>query len=66
MSDSVRPPESPAWTDLVLFAMGVSLLGGIVVGWLSTIPLRIGGSVGSLLATATFLGSIWWQPADHS
>lgn len=64
MSDSVRPPNSPAWTDLVLFAMGLSLFGGIAVGAFSATPLRVGGSAGSLLAAATLLGGMLWHPSE--
>ena len=66
MSDSVRPPNSPAWTDLVLFAMGLSLLGGVAVGVFSATPLRVGGSVGSILAAATLLVGTLWSPADRA
>ena len=66
MPDSVRPPNSPAWTDLILLAMGLALIGGVTVGVFSATPLRVGGSVGSLLAVATLIVGMLWRPSGDA
>jgi hypothetical protein len=54
---------SLAWTDVVLGVMGVVLLGAFTVGFLSSVPLRLASSVGSVLATATWVGSVAMNPS---
>jgi hypothetical protein len=46
----VLPADAPARSDYLLAGMGLALLGGFAVGWLSAIPVGIGGGVGSLVA----------------
>ena len=55
----------PAWTDVLLVAMGLILIGGFAVGLLSSIPLRVSGTIGSVLATATWIGSVAVNPDEH-
>lgn len=55
--------SSLAWTDVVLAAMGVVLLGAFTVGLFSSVPLRLASSVGSVLATATWAGSVAVNPS---
>ena len=54
---------SLAWTDVVLATMGVVLLGAFTIGFFSSIPLRLASSVGSVLATATWVGSVAVNPS---
>jgi hypothetical protein len=63
-----RPSESEpiAWADLVLAAMGVVLAGALVVGLVSSVPLRVAGGVGSVLATATWIGSVAANPDERT
>jgi hypothetical protein len=62
--ESPEPSASSfAWTDLVLAAMGVVLVGAFLVGLFSSVPLRIASSVGSVVATATWLGSVAVNPS---
>jgi len=56
-------PASLAWTDVVLATMGVVLFGALTVGFFSSIPLRLASSVGSVLATATWVGSVAVNPS---
>jgi hypothetical protein len=66
MSSRRDEPTPPAWTDLVLAAMGLILVGAFGVGLLSSIPLRVAGSAGSVLATATWVGSVAVNPDDRT
>jgi hypothetical protein len=65
---SAKPSESAplAWTDLVLAAMGIVLVGGLAVGAVSSVPLRLSGGVGSVLATAMWVGSVAVNPAERT
>jgi hypothetical protein len=69
---SSRPPASKptskplAWTDLVLVAMGVVLVCGFAVGVVSEVPLRVSGGIGSVLATAMWLGSVAVNPGERT
>lgn len=56
-------PASLAWTDVVLVTMGVVLLGAFSIGFFSSVPLRLASSVGSVLATATWVGSVAVNPS---
>lgn len=56
------PSDAPAWTDIVLVVMGVALLAGLSYGWMSSVPLRVAGSVGSIIAAAILLGGMFWNP----
>jgi hypothetical protein len=62
MSSRRAEPTPPAWTDLVLVAMGLIFAGAFAVGVFSSVPLRVAGSVGSVAATATWLGSVAVNP----
>jgi hypothetical protein len=55
-----------AWTDLVLAAMGLVLFGGLAVGTLSSVPLRVAGGVGSVLATTMWVGSVAVNPDERT
>ena len=57
------PSNAPTWTDFVLFVMGVALATGLVIGWFSHIPVRVTGSVGSLVAAAALLGGMVLNPS---
>jgi len=57
------PRNGPTWTDVVLFAMGVFLVAGFLVGFASGVPVRITGGVGSLGAAATLVGGMAWNPS---
>ena len=57
------PSNAPAPTDLVLVVMGVALVAGLSFGWMSSVPLRIAGSVGSIVAAAILLGGMVWNPS---
>ena len=63
-----RPSDSRplAWTDLVLAAMGLVLLGSLAVGALSAVPLRVAGGVGSVLATTMWVGSVAANPDERT
>jgi hypothetical protein len=65
---SARPSESKsiAWTDVVLAAMGAVLVGGFAVGVFSSVPLRVAGGVGSVIATAMWAGSVAVNPDERS
>jgi hypothetical protein len=65
---SATPSESAplAWTDLVLAAMGIVLVGGLAVGVVSSVPLRLSGGVGSVLATAMWVGSVAVNPTERT
>ena len=66
MSSRRAEPTPPAWTDLVLVAMGLVLVGGLGVGLVTSLPLRVTGSVGSILATATWVGSVAVNPDERA
>jgi hypothetical protein len=63
MREASAASSSFAWTDVVLVTMGVVLFGAFTVGFFSSIPLRLASSVGSVLATATWLGSVAANPS---
>lgn len=66
MSAKASEPAPLAWTDLVLAAMGIVLVGGLAVGVVSSVPLRLSGGVGSVLATAMWVGSVAVNPAERT
>ena len=66
MSGRVSPSTAPGWTDVVLLAMGLALFGGLGAGWLLSIPVRVGGAAGSLVASAALLGGMGWNPSRRS
>ena len=55
-----------SWTDLILAAMGVVLVGAFTVGFVSSVPLRVAGGVGSVLATAVWAGSVAVNPEERT
>ena len=57
------PSDAPTWTDFVLFVMGVALVAGLVAGWVSHIPVRITGSVGSIVAAVALVGGMVLNPS---
>ena len=57
------PSNAPTWTDFVLFVMGVALVAGLVIGWVSHVPVRVTGSVGSLVAAAALIGGMVLNPS---
>ena len=57
------PSDAPTWTDFVLFVMGVALVAGLVVGWVSHVPVRITGSVGSIVAAVALVGGMVLNPS---
>jgi hypothetical protein len=65
---SPRPSRSAplSWTDLILAAMGVVLVGAFTVGLLSSVPLRVASGVGSVLATAVWAGSVAVNPEERT
>lgn len=63
MRDESAGWPSLAWTDVVLATMGVVLFGAFTVGFFSSVPLRLASSVGSVLATATWVGSVAANPS---
>ena len=65
MSSRRAEPTPPAWTDIVLVAMGLVLAGAFAVGIFSSVPLRVAGSVGSVVATATWVGSVAVNPNER-
>jgi hypothetical protein len=65
MREASPAQSSFAWTDLVLAAMGIVLFGAFLVGLFSSVPLRIASSVGSVVATATWLGSVVANPGTR-
>jgi hypothetical protein len=65
MSSRRAEPTPPAWTDLVLAAMGLILVTGFGVGVFTALPLRVTGSVGSVLATATWVCSVAVNPDER-
>lgn len=44
------PTDTPSRADYLLAAAGLALLGGLVVGFVSEIPLQFAGAAGSMLA----------------
>jgi hypothetical protein len=66
MSAHPSESESLAWTDLVLAAMGLVLVGGLAVGVFSAVPMRVAGSVGSVIATAMWAGSVVANPDERT
>jgi len=56
------PADAPARTDLQLAVIGVSLLGGFLVGLLSSLSLVVGGGAGSLLASVAVLDGVALNP----
>jgi hypothetical protein len=65
MSSRRVEPTPPAWTDIVLVTMGLVLVGGLGVGLVTSLPLRVTGSVGSILATAAWVGSVAVNPDER-
>lgn len=57
------PSNAPAWTDFVLLVMGVALVAGLVVGWVSHLPVRVTGSVGSVVAAVALIGGMVLNPS---
>lgn len=57
MSDSTvrSTPAMPRGVDYLLAAMGLALFGGIAVGVVSALPLRVAAGGGSLLAAGPFV-----------
>jgi hypothetical protein len=45
--------------------MGLILVGGFGIGLVTSVPLRVTGSVGSILATATWVGSVAVNPDER-
>ena len=56
------PADAPSRTDLQLAVIGVSLLGGLLAGVLSSFSVVVGGAVGSLLAGAAVVDGIALNP----
>jgi len=56
MSDRIvrSAPAAPRDVDYLLAAMGLALFGGIAVGIVSALPLRVAAGGGSLLAACLF------------
>jgi hypothetical protein len=59
---SPLPPHAPTWTDLVLVVMGAVLTAGLGITVVSSVPLRVTGSISSLAAVATLLGGMVLNP----
>ena len=57
------PSNAPTWTDFVLLVMGVALVAGLVIGWTSHIPVRVTGSVASIVAAAVLVGGMALNPS---
>lgn len=57
------PSDAPTWTDFVLLVMGVALVAGFAVGWTSHLPVRVTGSVGSLVAAGALVGGMVLNPS---
>ncbi len=57
------PSNAPTWTDFVLLVMGVALFAGLVIGWVSHVPVRIAGSVGSIVAAVALVGGMVLNPS---
>lgn len=48
--------------DGLLAAIPATILGGVVVGWIATVPLLFGVFAGSLLASVIMLVSLFVVP----
>ena len=57
------PSDAPTWTDFVLLVMGVALVAGLIIGWVSHFPLRVTGSVGSVVAAVALVGGMVLNPS---
>lgn len=57
------PSDAPAWTDFVLLVMGVALVAGLAIGWVTHLPLRVTGSIGSLVAAGALVGGMVVNPS---
>jgi hypothetical protein len=62
MREQSTDADPLAWTDVVLAVMGLVLVGAFAVGALSSVPFRVAGSVGSVIATAAWVGSVAVNP----
>lgn len=51
--------------DGLLAAMPVSVVGGIIVGWLGVIPITVGLVAGSLLAGVFMIVSLFIVPPSQ-
>jgi hypothetical protein len=63
-----RSPTSArfAWADVLLAAMGLVLVCSFAIGLLSSIPLRVAGGTGSILATVMWAGSVAMNPDERT
>jgi hypothetical protein len=60
------PGEAPARPDVQLLFIGVALLGGLLVGAFSSLPLLVGSGLGSLLAGIVIVDGIArTPPSEH-
>lgn len=59
------PPGSPSEFDLILVVIAVAMLAGGAIGWLSTVPLRVAGGAGSLVAYAAMFYGLAIDPSER-
>ncbi|KTG09152.1 hypothetical protein AUR64_15260 [Haloprofundus marisrubri] len=52
----------PTRFDLILFVMGIALLGGGALGALTVVPLSMAGGAGTLVASAAMFDGLARNP----
>ncbi|MFB6193799.1 MAG: hypothetical protein ABEI75_01925 [Halobaculum sp.] len=56
------PNDEPERADYLLGAVGVAVVAGLVVGWVSGVSMAFGGGVGSLVATVAIADALRRPP----
>ncbi|AEN05660.1 hypothetical protein [Halolamina sp.] len=56
------PADAPTRTDLQLAFIGVALVSGFLAAVLSSLPIVVGGPIGSLLASVAVVDGVALNP----